>query len=194
MPKSSLLTFAVVALSLLFAMFPARPQAPAQTAKPAKTEEKIPDSLSRAVHHQLHALPFYSVFDFLSFSLSGDTVTLTGQVLRPTLKTHAEGAVKSLEGVRTVVNNIEVLPQSAADDELRRNIYRAIFEDSELAKYAVQTVPPIHIIVKNGAVTLAGSVDIESDIALATKEASNVPNITSLHNVLSVRKTEVAGK
>ena len=98
MPKPSLLTVACAALSLLFASFPARSQAPAQTAKPLKTEEKIPDSLSRAVHHQLHALPFYSVFDFLSFSLSGDTVTLTGQVLRPTLKTHAEGAVEKPGG------------------------------------------------------------------------------------------------
>jgi hyperosmotically inducible periplasmic protein len=173
---------------------PAHTQAPSQSAKSAKAEEKLPDLLSRELHHQLHTLPFYSVFDFLGFTISGDTVTLTGQVLRPTLKTHAEGAVKSLEGVRTVVNNIEVLPQSAADDELRRNIYRAIFEDSELAKYAVQTVPPIHIIVSNGAVTLAGSVDNETDIALATKEASKVPNIVSLHNALALRKTDVAGK
>lgn len=194
MTRPFLASAAFAALSLLSTGFPALPQGAAQTAQPSKSGEKIPDSLSRELHHQLHTLPFYSVFDYLSFSLSGDTVTLTGQVLRPTLKTHAEAAMKSLEGVRTVVNNIEVLPQSPTDDELRRNIYRAIFEDSELAKYAVQTVPPIHIIVKNGAVTLTGTVDNEADITLAARETNKVPNIVSMHNALSLHRNEAAGK
>lgn len=151
---------------------------------------EISEPLARALRHQLLVLPYYSVFDTIDFSLSGDTVTLTGQVLRPTLKTHAEAAVKSLEGVGSVVNNIEVLPRSATDDELRREVYRVIFEDPELARYAIQAVPPIHIIVKNGAVTLVGKVDKDSDIALATKEAKKVLGVASVQNLLTVRRID----
>jgi hyperosmotically inducible protein len=151
---------------------------------------EISEPLTRALRHQLLVLPYYSVFDTIDFSISGDTVTLTGQVLRPTLKAHAEAAVKSLEGVGRVINNIEVLPCSAADDELRREVYRAIFEDTELAKYAIQAVPPIHIIVKNGAVTLVGKADKEADIALTAKEAEKVKGVASVQNLLTVHKMD----
>ena len=151
---------------------------------------EVSEPLTRALRHQLLMLPYYSVFDAIDFSLSGDTVTLTGQVLRPTLKAHAEAAVKSLEGVTAVVNNIEVLPRSATDDELRRQVYRSIFEDPELARYAIQAVPPIHIIVKNGTVTLVGKVDKEQDLALATKQVGRVRGVTSTQNLLTVRKTD----
>ncbi len=182
-----------MALTLLLAVPSPRPLA-AQTARSPRTEEKVPETLLRVVHHQLLMLPFYSVFDSIDFSINGETVTLTGSVLRPTLKAHAEAAVKSIEGVGKVVNNIEVLPQSSTDDELRRNIYRAIFEQPQLARYAIQAVPPIHIIVKNGAVTLLGTVDKEADIPLAASEANKVPNVASLQNLLTVRKNDSPGK
>jgi hyperosmotically inducible periplasmic protein len=194
MTRSSFLIFAVTTLALFLFLVPASLHSQSPTLKPTKAEEKIPDTLSREVRHQLLMLPFYSVFDTLDFSISGNAVTLTGQVLRPTLKNHAEAAVKSLEGVRTVVNNIEVLPQSSSDDELRRDIYRAIFEDTTLARYATQAVPPLHIIVKNGAITLVGAVDDNSEIALATRQVNKVPNIVSLHNLLTVRRNDIPRK
>jgi hyperosmotically inducible protein len=167
----------------------------ASATKPSqKTEEKAENILANAVRHQLQELPYYSVFDYLGFSLSGDKVTLTGQVQRPTLKAHAEAAVKSLEGVATVVNNIEVLPASPNDHELRRNVYRAIFEDSILQKYAVQALPSIHIIVKNGAVSLEGRVDSDADKALAGNLVNKVPNVAGLRNNLIVRKTDNSAK
>lgn len=163
----------------------------AQSASSSKSSRiEVSEPLTRAIRHQLLVLPYYSVFDTIDFSVSGDTVTLSGQVLRPTLKTHAEATVKSLEGVRIVVNNIEVLPRSTTDDELRRQVYRAIFEDPELARYAIQAVPPIHIIVKNGMVTLVGKVDKDSDVPLAAKQAGRVQGVASTQNLLTVRKID----
>ena len=152
------------------------------------------NALARAVRHQLQELPFYSVFDNIGFSIDGSKVTLTGQVRRQTLKENAEGAVKSLEGVASIVNNIEVLPHSSGDHELRRNVHRAIFEDSTLQKYAIQALPPIHIVVKNGAVTLEGIVDSQSDKDLAGSLVNKVQNVVKLQNNLVVHKRDAAAK
>jgi hyperosmotically inducible periplasmic protein len=158
------------------------------------TDEKNQPSLAREIHQQLLTLPFYSVFDVITFSLDGRKVTLSGEVLRPTLKVHAEAAIKSIEGIDTVINQIEVLPNSTSDNELRRGIYRAIFEDPTLAVYAVQTVPAIHIIVKNGNVTLEGAVRLQSDKNLAGLWASKLANVASVKNNLIVRSNRNAGE
>jgi osmotically-inducible protein OsmY len=115
-------------------------------------------------------------------------VTLYGQVVRPTLKSDAEAAVKSIEGVGSVVNNIEVLPVSTMDDQLRRAVFRAVYSEPGLSRYAEQAVPSIHIIVKNGNVTLEGVVDSEMDKNLANLRASQVPNVFSVKNNLVVAK------
>lgn len=182
------LLLAAIALAALSAA-----QAPSAK-KPTKPEENYASSLPREIRHQLLLLPYYSVFDNITFTLKGAIVTLSGQVVRPTLKAHAEAAVKSIEGVGAVVNQIEILPASPADDELRRAIYRAIFEDSALARYAVQAVPPIHIIVKNGNVTLEGSVDSASDKNLAAARAGGVTNVLDVKNNLVVRAKGSAGE
>lgn len=160
--------------------------------KPAPQERQKPEeiassTLAREIHHQLLVLPFYSVFDSVNFALEGRKVTLAGQVVRHTLKEHAEAAVKNLEGVDIVVNNIEVLPVSATDDGLRRAVYRAIYEDSLLARYGIQALPSIHIIVKNGNVSLEGFVMSESDRNLAALRAAGVPNVLGVKNNLVVR-------
>jgi len=116
--------------------------------KNQRSEEKYRTRLEKEVRHQLVMLPWYSVFDNLVFQVNGDKVTLMGQVTRPTLKSDAEAAVKSIEGVASVVNNIEVLPVSPMDDQLRRAVFRAIYGEAGLQRYAIQAVPPIHIIVK----------------------------------------------
>jgi len=175
------------------AALPARAQKKSANAPP-QSEEKYPSSLSREIHHQLLVLPYYSVFDTIGFTLNGSQVTLTGQVVRPTLKSQAAAAVKSIEGVAVVVNQIEVLPASPADDELRRAVYRAIFEDATLARYAVQAVPPIHIIVKNGDVALEGTIDSASDKNLAGLRGGSVANVHSIKNNLVVQPKGSAGQ
>jgi hyperosmotically inducible periplasmic protein len=165
---------------------------PANSPRPAT--DNAATSLSREIHHQILVLPFYSVFDSIDFTLEGHKVTLTGQVLRRTLKENAEGAVKSIEGVNVVVNQIEVLPTSPADDDTRRAVYRALYEDSNLQRYAVQNVPPVHIIVKNGRVTLEGAVDSAADKHVAGARASSVPNTSGVKNNLVVHAKETASQ
>lgn len=159
---------------------------PQSTQKPAK-EQALPETmLAREVRHQLTVLPYLSVFDHIDFKLDGNKVTLSGQVLRPALKHDAAASLQSIEGVGTVVNEIEVLPQSPSDDEIRRAIYRAIFEDPVLQKYAVQPLPTIRIIVKNGNVALEGSVESDADKKLAANKAGGVANLHELKDNLVV--------
>jgi len=157
-----------------------------QEEKKQRSEAKYREKLAKEVRHQLVMLPWYSVFDSLEYKVEGDKVILFGQVTRPTLKSDAEAAVKSIEAVSSVVNNIEVLPLSPMDDQIRRAVYRAIYGDSGLSRYSIQAVPSIHIIVKNGNVTLEGVVDSEADKNLAYLRASAVPNIFSVKNNLVV--------
>jgi len=161
--------------------------APPATGRTQKNHEpKTQPQLEREVRHQLVLLPYYSVFDNLTFRVEGDKVTLEGQVTRPTLKSDAEGAVKRIAGVSSVVNNIEVLPLSPIDDQIRRATYRAIYGEGGLPRYAEAAVPSIHIIVKNGNVTLEGVVDNESDKNLANLRANGVPNVFHVVNNLRI--------
>jgi hyperosmotically inducible periplasmic protein len=166
--------------------WPNSPAARAQEAKHQRNEAKYTEKLYKEVRHQLVMLPWYSVFDNLAYQVDGDKVTLYGQVTRPTLKSDAEGAVKSIEGVASVVNNIEVLPLSPMDDQIRRAVYRAIYGDPALSRYSEQAVPSIHIIVKGGNVTLEGVVDNETDKNVANLRANAVPNVFSVKNNLVV--------
>lgn len=140
------------------------------------------------VHHALVTLPFYSVFDNLDFRIEGDTVTLSGQVTRPTLKVEAEKAVLQVGGVRRAINQVEVLPLSASDEKLRLAEYLAIYGDPLLSPDPGQVTPPIHIVVKNGAVTLEGEVNGEMEKSEAFTQASGVPGVSSLTDHLRVSK------
>ena len=182
-------------LLVVFAILPAAStRRSGGTAGQSGNDTKSAPSLAREIRHQIAALPFYSVFDSIAFTLDGKKVTLTGQVLRPMLKRHAEEAIKTLEGVDVVVDQIEVLPNSATDDELRRGIYRAVFEDPELAPYAAQASPPIHIVVKNGSVTLEGTVKSMADKNLAGMRASGVANVVGVKNNLAVHTAGAMGE
>jgi osmotically-inducible protein OsmY len=177
-------------VSLVFAapivLAPCNGAALSLQSKNQRNEEKYRERLVKEVRHQLVMLPWYSVFDNLAFQVEGDKVTLSGQVTRPTLKSDAEAAVKSIEGVASVVNHIEVLPLSPMDDQLRRAVFRAVYGEAGLQRYAIQAVPSIHIIVKNGNVTLEGVVDSETDKNLANLRANQVPNVFSVKNNLIV--------
>jgi hyperosmotically inducible protein len=155
-----------------------------------RPEERALTGIEREVRHELVMLPYYGVFDNLAFKVDGSTVTLMGQVTRPTLKSAAERVVKDIEGVDKVVNNIEVLPLSPNDDQIRLATYRAIYGHSALNRYALQAVPPIHIIVKNGNVTLEGVVATEMDKNIANIQARSVPGVFSVTNNLRVEQRD----
>jgi hyperosmotically inducible protein len=156
------------------------------TANPKSIER-----IYKEVRHELVTLPFYGVFDNLAYKVDPDgTVTLFGQVTRPTLKSDAENAVKHIEGVEKVVNNIEVLPTSMVDDQIRRAAYRAIYGNDVLSQYQMRAVPPIHIIVKNGHITLEGVVAREMDKQIAGMQANSVPGVFSVTNNLVVEDSE----
>ena len=142
------------------------------------TETLSPESfqkLANKVRHELVMLPYYDVYDNLYFRIDGRTVTLLGQTPNASTRSSAENVVKHVEGVDKVVNNIELLPPSPADERIRRATYRAIYSYGPLFKYSHAPVPPIHIIVKSGRITLEGIVDSESDKQMAGMQADQVP-------------------
>jgi hyperosmotically inducible protein len=144
------------------------------------------DRVAREVRHELVMLPYYGVFDNLAYRVDGGAVTLLGQVTRPTLKSDAENVVKQIEGVERVNNQIQVLPLSSMDDRIRIATYRTIFSKPGLDRYAMQAVPPIHIIVDNGKVTLEGVVASQADKDLAGIQANTVSGVFSVTNNLRV--------
>ena len=143
----------------------------------------------KEVRHNLLMLPYYGVFDDLGFNVNGSTVTLTGQVNDPTLKNDAGNAVKKIKDVASVVNNIEVLPLSPADNTVRLAAYRAIYNDPTISvRYAYRAAPPIHIIVKNGHIRLEGVVSSEADKDLINVRVNSVPGAFGVENDLQVSK------
>lgn len=144
--------------------------------------------LTKEVRHELLLLPYYGVFDWLAFEVNKNgEVTLHGEVTRPTLKSDAESVVKDVEGVTGVNNQIEVLPLSPNDDRLRIALYRAIYS-GPLFRYSVGAQNPIHIIVRNGRVTLKGIVDSEGDKNIANIRARGVSGTFEVTNELIVTK------
>jgi len=148
----------------------------------AKAQERI----VREVRHELLMLPYFGVFDNIAYKVDGYNVTLLGQVTRPTLKSDAENAVKHIEGVEKVYNQIEMLPPSPMDDRIRLALYHAIYGYPSLEKYALGVQKPIRIIVNNGHVTLEGVVDNEADKNTAGLRAKGVPGTFSVTNNLQV--------
>ena len=197
MPNSSVFRFRsliVLASLILIATLDLgaaqRDKNPATLNTPANRNARRIEALKEEVRHQLVTLPYYTVFDWLEAQVKPDgTVTLMGEVTRPTVKDDAEHRVKRLESVSRVIDNIEVLPLSPMDDELRVALYRAIYRfDSPLFRYGTQSVPPIHIIVKNGHVTLKGVVLNEGDSQLAYMAARGVPGTFEVKNELQIEQ------
>ncbi len=145
--------------------------------------------IAKKVRHELLMLPYYGIFDDLAFKVDGHTVTLMGEVARPTLKSDAEHVVKRIQGVEQVSNNIEVLPVSPMDDQIRLAEYRAIYGDPSIStRYGFRALPSIHIIVKNGHVKLEGVVANQADKNLIGIKANGVPGVFSVENDLQVEQ------
>jgi len=144
------------------------------------------EKLAKRVRHELVTLPYLSVFDHLVFRVEDGQVTLSGQVVRPTLKSSAENVVKRLEGVTQVVNRIEVLPLSPYDDRVRLAVLRSVYSQPSLQKYGLGALASIQIIVKNGEVTLEGLVNNEGDRNIAFLRANGVSGVFKVTNNLRV--------
>ena len=148
----------------------------------APSEERI----VHEVRHELAMLPYYTMFDNLEYKVEGSKVILMGQVTQPRVKSDAEASVKKIEGVDSVENRIEVLPPSPDDDRIRLAEYRTISAFDGLYRYFLGNIPSIHIIVKNGHVTLVGVVDNEADKNAVGIQANSVPGVFSVENKLQV--------
>jgi len=153
---------------------------------PASNKVQPPKPLAEKVRHELVMLPYYDVFDNLEFQVNGSEVTLLGQVDWPTTKSDAENVVKRIPGVTAVHNRIEVLPLSPFDNQIRRAVFRAVYSQAPLSRYAMGAVPQIHIIVKNGNVTLEGVVGNAGDRTIAGIAANRVPGVFSVKNDLRI--------
>ena len=155
-----------------------------------RASQRGEDRIVREVRHELLLLPRYSIFDNLSYSVQGGTVTLFGQVRDATLKGDAESAVRHIEGVENVVNNIQILPVSPDDDRIRMQVARALANDSSLMPYTIQSEWPIHIIVDHGNVTLEGVVDREADKTIVEHDVRNISGVFNVTNNLRVGGTQ----
>jgi len=180
------------ALSLVLILAFAAPSV-AAAAGPAAPAQERPlgqrgvERITTEARHQILMLPYYGVFDMISYKVSPDgVVTLMGKVRNPTLKSDAGNVIKGIEGVERVDNQIEVLPLSPNDDLIRRAEFRAIYGSSQLLKYAWEAVQSIHIIVENGHVTLIGTVDSQGDKNIALIQAKSVPGVFSVEDELQV--------
>jgi hyperosmotically inducible periplasmic protein len=159
------------------------------SASAASAQMLIPreDRVSWNIYRELITLPYYGVFDHLSFEVGpGGVVTLRGDVTRPTLKSDAEARIKGIEGIEEIRNEIEVLPPSPQDDRIRLQVFRAIYRNTTLERYGLSAMPPIHIIVRNGNVTLRGYVDNKADAQIAEMQARSVPGTFTITNNLEV--------
>jgi hyperosmotically inducible protein len=159
----------------------------ARSTRDTALSQKGVDRMVKEVHHELVMLPFYGVFDNLLYKVSPDgTLTLLGEVSRPTLKSDAERAVRDIEGVERVDNQIKVLPVSPNDDRIRRATYRKIYGHNVLSQYQLRAIPPIHIVVDNGHVTLEGVVARQMEKQVAGVQANSVSGVFSVENKLRV--------
>ena len=180
MRKTNFVVRVVMLTTLMFLL------APALSAF-ASTPQVNP-RLVKQIRHELATLPYYGVFDWLEFEMKPDnTVVLRGYVTRPTTKSDAEARLKDVEGVRGVINEIQVLPLSPNDDRLRIALYRMLYNwDSPLFRYATQAIPSIHIIVDGGRAILKGVVNSKADAQLAYMRARSVPGLFDVKNELVV--------
>ena len=175
----------LLATAFLFTMlFTAIPGLANPKANPATTAET--EKMTKKVRKELVTLPFFSVFDNLAFKIEEGTVTLYGQVTRPSLRKDAERVVERITGVEEVVNQIEVLPLSNFDDRIRFATYRAVYRQPGFDRLSLMANPPIRIIVKNGNVTLEGVVNNKGDATRAFIAANGVSNVFSVKNNLRI--------
>lgn len=155
------------------------------------SDSKSVQTIERKIFKKILALPYYGVFDNIKFEVNGSTVTLYGKVYNGRNKSDAEGVVEDIEGVREVINNIEILPPSSFDDSIRRQMVRSFYRDGgSLYRYLQEPRPSVRIIVENGRVTLTGYVANKGDYNLANVLANGISGVFSVQNELVVGKEQ----
>ena len=176
--KSKLMMIAISVVAAASVAFGAQARPYRDSAGDAQTSNRI--------RKELVTLPYYGVFDNLAYEFRGNTVVLSGQVVRPITRKDAERRVARIEGVDRVINNIEVLPPSGFDDTIRARAYRAVFSSGSNYRYAMGANPSIHIVVNRGHITLEGVVSSRMDSQLAYMAANRIPGVFSVTNNLRV--------
>jgi hyperosmotically inducible protein len=183
----------ILSLTLAVALgmsFSVKDAAAADAAQKAVAPQTGTERITKQVRHQLNMIPYVNAFDYIAFTVNADdSVTLTGEVTNPVVKSDAGNVVKRVKGVERVNNQIQVLPVSFFDNRLRVRLYRTIYGYPSLEKYALGINKPIRIIVENGHVTLMGVVDNQTDKNIAGIRANSVPGAFSVDNQLKVVKS-----
>lgn len=144
--------------------------------------------IAEQVRKEIVTLPFYSIFDNVRFELNDGVLALSGEVYRPVMKMMIERVAQRVEGVTTVTNNIEILPLSPYDDRIRIALANQLYRNQVFTRHSIQAVPPVHIVVKNGNVTLEGVVNSELEKNVAFHVANGIHGVFSVTNNL---RTEI---
>jgi hyperosmotically inducible protein len=144
------------------------------------------EQIAKSIRHEVLLYPYYSIFDDINYRVANGQVELIGAVNQPFKKKDIERLVFKIPGVNGITNGLKVLPTSLEDDRLRIQIARAIYRDPALNRYAIQAVPPIHIIVDRGHVTLTGVVNNDLEKNVAGVRASNFLSFGPVINNLQV--------
>jgi hypothetical protein len=152
----------------------------AQNVAPASLE------IAKQVEKSIRKLPRYEVFDHIDYSVNGSTVTLTGKVINAINKSDAEGYVKRIPGVTSVINNIELLPVGSFDNDIRRDLYASISNFGGLSRYLWPVNPDVRLIVQRGHITLEGNVMNQADYNMMNIAARSVPGAFTVTNNLKI--------
>jgi len=195
MKRTLITTFTIMAIVFASPAL-ASPAPQTRTKLEPKSSRRISESrdlayLTKEIRKELVTMPYFGVFDWLEGNVQPDgSVSLAGQVTRPTLKKDAQRRVEKVEGVSKVVNRIEVLPLSPYDDRIRRAAFQALYNaNSPLFRYGQQPIPPIHIIVRNGRLTLKGVVANKSESDIANIKARGISGVFDVRNELRVERS-----
>lgn len=152
----------------------------------ANAQSSVNTPLERSVEKKILKLPYYGVFDHISFKVDGDTVTLYGQVANAMNKKSAERSVEDVEGISRVINEIEILPVSGFDNGIRRELYARLSNTGGLSRYLWTVNPSVRLIVDRGHVTLEGYVANSGDYNSMNIVANGVSGVFSVKNNLII--------
>ncbi len=159
--------------------------ASAKTSAPPLTGDA---AIAQKVAHEVRNYPYYTIWDNVNMQVTDGVVHLTGEVTQPWKKSSLGSIAAHVNGVSTVDNELKVAPLSPFDDRIRMQVARAIYRDPTLSRYGLQAVPPIHIIVDNGHVTLEGVVNTQMEKEVAGLRASSSMSFGAVTNNLRVEQ------
>jgi osmotically-inducible protein OsmY len=145
-------------------------------------------AIAQKAAHEVRSYAYYSLFDDVKIQVNNGTVQLTGEVTQPWKKDTLGKLIRNINGVTSVDNELKVAPLSAFDDSIRLQVARAIFRDPTMSMYAIQPVPPIHILVDNGHVTLEGVVRTPMEKEIAGIRANSAMSFGMVTNNLRVEQ------